>query len=251
MAAIMVELKKIHKSYSRNQQSFQVLDQVDLSVRRGEILGVLGRSGAGKSTLLRCINLLERPASGEVLVNGIHLTSLSANQLRIQRRKIGMIFQHFNLLDSRTAFQNIALPLELMGIGKKEIERKVSSLLEWVELSDRRDHFPEQLSGGQKQRVAIARALASDPQVLLSDEATSALDEDSTKSILNLLARIRKELGLTIILVTHQKEVARKLCDRVGFLEEGKWTREGTAKEILKQADIKSAFQEAEEIGYE
>lgn len=251
MVAIdMIEFKKLNKIYTHHHQTVQVLNQINLSICKGEIFGVLGRSGAGKSTLLRCANLLEKPTSGEVWFDGVNLTKISVSALRKQRRRMGMIFQHFNLLESRTAFGNIALPLEIMGKSSKEIEKKVSDLLELVELSNRQHYFPNQLSGGQKQRVAIARALASDPEVLLSDEATSALDEVSTQSILRLLNKIRKELGLTILLVTHQREVARQLCDRIGFLEHGEWVHQGSAGEVLGKLNDGFSQEGEEEAAY-
>ena len=177
---------------------------------------MLGKSGAGKSTLLRCVNLLERPDSGQVWVNGVELTSLSPALLRKQRQQIGIIFQHYNLLESRTVFDNIALPLEILGGSKEQIETKVNALLYLIDLSDKKNHFPSQLSGGQKQRVGIARALATNPALLLCDEATSALDPESTASILNLLKKINRELGLTILLITHELDVVKKICGSRG-----------------------------------
>lgn len=218
----MIELRNINKIYSLHNEQFQALSDINLSVRRGEIYGVLGKSGAGKSTLLRCVNLLEKPTSGQVFVNGVDLTRLSYSQLREHRHQIGIIFQHFNLLESRTAFENVALPLEIIHQPKKDIKAKVESLLALVGLQDRRHYFPSQLSGGQKQRIAIARALATDPHVLLCDEATSALDTESTYAILTLLKKINQQLGLTILLITHELEVIKQICHRVGIIDHGR-----------------------------
>ncbi len=218
----MIELRELNKTYCVNNQYIHTLKDVELKIRRGEIFGILGKSGAGKSTLLRCVNLLEKPTSGRVIVNDVDLTSLSTHQLREHRHKIGMIFQHFNLLESRTVFGNIALPLEIIHRPKAEIQQKVSNLLELVDLTDRKHHLPSQLSGGQKQRVAIARALAAEPHVLLCDEATSSLDPESTQAILNLLKKINREFGLTILLITHELDVVKQICDRVGIMEKGR-----------------------------
>src|SRR5579883_1939635 len=218
----MIELRELNKTYCVNNQYIHTLKDVELKIRRGEIFGILGKRGAGKSTLLRCVNLLEKPTSGRVIVNDVDLTSLSTHQLREHRHKIRMIFQHFNLLESRTVFGNIALPLEIIHRPKAEIQQKVSNLLELVDLTDRKHHLPSQLSGGQKQRVAIARALAAEPHVLLCDEATSSLDPESTQAILNLLKKINREFGLTILLITHELDVVKQICDRVGIMEKGR-----------------------------
>ncbi|WP_286866693.1 methionine ABC transporter ATP-binding protein, partial [Herbaspirillum sp. UBA812] len=195
----MIEIQAVTQRFG----NVEAVRNVDLSIRKGEIFGIIGRSGAGKSTLVRTLNLLNRPTSGRIVLDGQDLTSLSSSQLREARRGIGMIFQHFNLLSSRSVYDNIALPLELAGKSKSEIAAKVEPLLELVGLTALRDRYPAQISGGQKQRVGIARALANDPKVLLSDEATSALDPETTRSILELLRKINKELGLTIVLITH------------------------------------------------
>lgn len=229
----MIELKQISKTYNTEAQGFKALNNINLTVQRGEIFGILGKSGAGKSTLLRCINLLERPSDGKILINNIDLISLSEQKLREQRRKISIIFQHFNLLESRNVFENIALPLEISGKSDNNIQDKVSKLLKLVELEDKINYYPSQLSGGQKQRVAIARALATDPDVLLSDEATSALDTESTTAILNLLKKINQEFGLTILLITHELEVIKKICDRVAVLDKGEIVEQGSAIDIL------------------
>lgn len=217
----MITLNNISKIYRQGDRQITALQPTSLHVAAGEIYGVVGESGAGKSTLIRCVNLLERPSSGEVIVDGQSLTTLSPAELLKARHNIGMIFQHFNLLANRTVAQNIALPLELIGVERSKIQSKVQNLLELTGLSERAAYYPSQLSGGQKQRVAIARALASDPKVLLSDEATSALDPKTTESILQLLKEINQRLGVTILLITHEMEVVKKICDRVALLDKG------------------------------
>lgn len=214
----MIELRNIHKSYSNAK--VVALKDVSLSVERGKICGIIGKSGAGKSTLIRCVNFIERPDTGNVIVGGVDLSTLNPTELRNERRKIGMIFQHFNLLSSRTVFDNIAFPLELCGVDRTEIKRKVSNLMLLTGLDAKEDAYPAQLSGGQKQRVAIARALATDPDILLCDEATSALDPETTQSILQLLKKLNKELGLTILLITHEIEVIKTICDDVVVLDD-------------------------------
>ncbi len=226
----MIQLKQITKHYLKNKLA---LDNINLTINAGEIFGIIGRSGAGKSTLVRCMNLLEHPTSGQVIVDGNDLTLLSIKALRQARLKIGMIFQHFNLLSSRNVFRNVALPLELIGTPKKEIKAKVDRLLSLVGLQNYADSHPEQLSGGQKQRVAIARALASDPGVLLCDEATSSLDPETTVSILNLLKEINKRLGLTIVLITHEMDVIKQICDRVAVLDQGRVVEQGDVIDIF------------------
>lgn len=230
-----IVLKGIRKVYPARKGTGEVvaLDNIDLTVPEGSILGVIGRSGAGKSSLIRLINGLERPTQGSVEVNGTAITALDEPSLRKARRSIGMIFQHFNLLSSRTAFENIALPLEIAGVPKDEIVKRVEPLLEMVGLVDKRDRYPAELSGGQKQRVGIARALATNPSVLLSDEATSALDPETTDQILELLKRINAELRLTILFITHEMAVVKTLADRVAVLEHGKIVEEGTTFDIF------------------
>lgn len=218
----MINLQNITKTYNHRGRSINALDDISLEIQRGEIFGVVGQSGAGKSTLIRCVNLLETPSSGTVSVDNRELTALSATELLQARHEMGMIFQHFNLLASRTVYQNIALPLELAGLSQTAIATKVRPLLELTGLAEKDKHYPAQLSGGQKQRVAIARALASSPKVLLSDEATSALDPKTTESILALLNNINRELGVTILMITHEMEVVKSICDRVALLEDGK-----------------------------
>ena len=245
----MIKLSKIAKTYGHGPQAVQALKPLDLTVGKGEIFGVIGASGAGKSTLIRCVNLLERPTSGLVEVDGVELTSLSDHELTLARRKIGMIFQHFNLLASRTVFANVALPLELAGLNKEEIQHRVSTLLELVGLSNRAHAYPSELSGGQKQRVAIARALAPEPKVLLCDEATSALDPQTTQSILELLKEINRKLGLTILLITHEMDVVKSICDRVAIISDGELIEQGEvawffshAKTQLAQEFIRSTI---------
>jgi D-methionine transport system ATP-binding protein len=229
----VIELKQISKIYPDKKGGMHALNDVSLLVAPGQIYGVMGRSGAGKSTLIRVVNLLERPNSGSVRVGGLNLLSLSAPELLKARREIGMIFQQFNLLSSRNVAQNIALPLELERLPRRLIKKRVDELLNLVGLSDKEHVYPEQLSGGQKQRVAIARALANKPKVLLSDEATSSLDPETTDTILQLLKRINQELGLTILLITHEMDVIRKICQRACILNEGKIIEEGEVVEIF------------------
>ena len=229
----MIELQGLSQRFPGGSGEVHALRDVSLSIGAGEVFGIIGRSGAGKSTLVRAINLLNRPTSGRVIVAGQDLTALDNGALRLARREIGMIFQHFNLLSSRTVFQNVALPLELAGKSKSEIEDTVVPLLDLVGLSALKDRYPSQISGGQKQRVGIARALASKPKVLLSDEATSALDPETTRSILDLLKQINRELGLTIVMITHQMEVIKQVCDRVAVLEAGRVVEEGRVIDVF------------------
>jgi D-methionine transport system ATP-binding protein len=217
----MIELKSVTKTYYSQNKPIEALKNINLNIEAGEIYGILGKSGAGKSTLLRCVNLLEQPTEGHVIINNIDLTTLLPSKLKHQRKKISMIFQHFNLLDSRTALDNVALPLELLGESKSSARKQAQALLKLVHLEQHKNHYPGELSGGQKQRVAIARALATKPDVLLCDEATSALDTKSTASILALLKEINLELGLTILLITHELEVIKQICDRAGVLDDG------------------------------
>ncbi|CAM4238899.1 methionine ABC transporter ATP-binding protein [Treponema peruense] len=219
----MIELKDINKVFKdKNQNEFYAAKDVNLKINDGEIFGIIGFSGAGKSTVVRCINLLGRPTSGQVIVNEKNLLELSAKELREERKKIGMIFQHFNLMPSRTVFENIAFPLKHSGLSKKQVQEKVRELLTLVELTDKESQYPSQLSGGQKQRVAIARALANNPKILLCDEATSALDPTTTKQILGLLKKLRDKLNLTIVIITHQINVVKDICDKVAVMEHGK-----------------------------
>lgn len=240
----MIEINGLVKKYITGQGILTALDNVDISVKEGEIFGVIGPSGAGKSTLIRTLNLLEKPDQGKIVINSRDLTKLSKKQLRDSRKKIGMIFQHFNLLSSRTVRGNVSFPLEIAGIPKEERKKKVERLIELVGLSDRADHYPSELSGGQKQRIGIARALTNDPEVLLSDEATSSLDPESTESVLDLLRKIREELNLTIILITHEMDVIKQVCDRVAVMEKGKVIEEGRVIDVFvnPQKDLTRRF---------
>ncbi len=229
----MIELQHIDKVYHTASGDLHALKDINLTINEGEIFGIIGLSGAGKSTLVRCINMLEKPTSGKVMVDGQEMTALGEELLRKARQNIGMIFQHFNLLSSRTVFGNIAFPLEIQGMDKAAIQKKVEPLLDLVGLKDRADHYPSQLSGGQKQRVGIARALASDPKVLLCDEATSALDPQTTESILNLLRDINKRLHITIVMITHQMNVVKEICDRVAVIENGEIIEQGSMVDIF------------------
>ncbi|KAG0193199.1 Methionine import ATP-binding protein MetN 1 [Apophysomyces sp. BC1034] len=229
----MIELQNISQRFPGPRGWVDALHNVTLTVPPRQIFGIIGRSGAGKSTLVRTINLLTRPSEGKVIVDGRDLTALPADGLRAARREIGMIFQHFNLLSSRTVYDNVALPLELAGKKRAEIDKIVLPLLELVGLSAQRDRFPAQISGGQKQRVGIARALASQPKVLLSDEATSALDPETTRSILELLRQINRELGLTVVLITHQMDVIKQVCDRVAVLDAGRVVEQGSVIDVF------------------
>ena len=225
----MIELVNVTKTY----KNVTAVDNVSLTIPEGEIFGIIGYSGAGKSTLLRCLNLLEKPTEGQVLINNIDLTALSKIEVRKERLKIGMIFQHFHLISSAKVYENIAFSMLAAGKTKDEIRKRVPELLEMVGLADRADYYPSQLSGGQKQRVGIARALANDPTVLLCDEATSALDPNTTASILNLLKEINERLGITIVLITHEMEVVQQICHRVAVMEDGKVIEVNEAYELF------------------
>ncbi len=245
----MIKLNQIKKVFDVAGQPLTVLDDVSLHIEKGQIFGVIGASGAGKSTLIRCVNLLERPTAGTVLVDDVDLTQMSDSELIFARRQIGMIFQHFNLLHSRTVFDNIALPLELAQTPRSQIQQKVNELLDLVGLTEKKDAYPANLSGGQKQRVAIARALACDPKVLLCDEATSALDPATTQSILSLLQEINQRLGITILLITHEMDVVKRICHRVAVMDKGKLIEQGAVSELfsnpqttLAQEFIRSTF---------
>lgn len=229
----MIQLKHITKTFYTANGEVHACRDITLNIEKGEIYGIIGFSGAGKSTLVRCINLLERPTSGEVYIDGEEITCLNEKNLRFIRKKIGMIFQHFNLMRSRTVYQNIAYPLKGSGLSKVEIEKKVNDLLELVDLKDKKNAYPSQLSGGQKQRVAIARALANDPKVLLCDEATSALDPQTTKSILKLLKEVNTKLGITIVLITHEMAVIKEICNRVAIMENGNVEEEGKILDVF------------------
>ncbi|MTJ80606.1 MAG: methionine ABC transporter ATP-binding protein [Telmatospirillum sp.] len=240
----MIEIDGLVKTFTSAGGPSTVLKNVSLTIDEGEIFGIIGRSGAGKSTLVRCINLLERPTAGRVMVGGKEVSALSGADLRAARRGIGMIFQHFNLLSSRTVYDNAAMPLELAGMSKAEIRREVLPLLDLVGLSDKLGYYPAELSGGQKQRVGIARALASKPKVLLCDEATSALDPETTQSILALLRDINHSLNLTIVLITHEMPVIKAICDRVAVLDHGEIVEQGPVFDVFTspRAEVTRSF---------
>lgn len=240
----MIELKNVHKRYSTKDGQVHAVNNVSLAIENGEIFGVIGYSGAGKSSLIRLLNGLEQPTEGTVEVNGVRISHIKGNKLRQARQKISMIFQHFNLLWSRTVAENIAFPLEIAGVKKEERAKRVQDLIELVGLTGRENAYPSQLSGGQKQRVGIARALANDPEVLLCDEATSALDPETTDSILDLLLDINRRLGLTIVLITHEMHVIQKICNRVAVMEAGVVVEEGNVLDVFKnpQAPITKNF---------
>ena len=231
----LVRIEAVTKTFpaSRNSAAVTALDGIDLVAPRGSVTAIIGRSGAGKSTLIRLVNGLEKPTSGRVVVDGVDVAQLSEAKLRGIRRSIGMIFQHFNLLSSRTVFDNVALPLEIAGVSGKEIAARVLPLIELVGLADKRERYPAELSGGQKQRVGIARALATEPKLLLSDEATSALDPETTQSVLELLSRINRDLGLTILLITHEMEVVKRIADHVAVIDGGRIVERGSTFDIF------------------
>ena len=229
----MIELKELTKVFEVGGEPFTALDRVSLTVNDGDIYGVIGMSGAGKSTLVRCINLLERPTSGQVLIDGADLTQMGDKQLRQKRREISMIFQQFNLLMQRSCLKNITFPMEIAGRDKSEAKKRALELLDIVGLPDKADAYPAQLSGGQKQRIAIARALASDPKVLMCDEATSALDPTTTRSILRLIQDINRRLGITAIVITHEMSVIEEICSHVAILDHGRVAETGTVTEIF------------------
>ena len=229
----MIEIKSLGKTYQTKDQEIVALEDINLKIRDGEIYGIIGLSGAGKSTLVRCINLLERPTSGQVFIDGREITSLPRKELLALRQSIGMIFQGFNLLEQRTALRNVTFPLEVSGVKRPEAVNRALELLELVGLSDRTGSYPSQLSGGQKQRVAIARALATRPKYLLCDEATSALDPNTTRSILDLLKQINDKMGVTIIIITHEMKVIDQICDRVAVLDHSRIAEEGEVSEVF------------------
>lgn len=231
----IISFENLSKRYEKKGQTFVALDNVTFKVNKGDVYGLIGFSGAGKSTLLRMVNALETPTEGKVFVKGVDLTSLKESKLREIRKDIGMIFQEFNLLETKTVFDNIAIPLVLRNENKQKIKARVEELLKFVGLEDKAKALPGELSGGQKQRVGIARALATEPEILLCDEATSALDPDTTESILNLLARVNKELNVTILFVTHTIRVVQKLCNKVAILEHGKLVENGSVIDIFSK----------------
>ena len=229
----MIKFSKVEKTYASPAGPVPALKGIDLDIAKGEIYGIIGLSGAGKSTLVRCINMLERPTGGKVIVDGKDMTALTDSELRETRKDIGMIFQHFNLLSSATVYENIAFPLKLAGKSDREIKAKVEPLLKLVGLEAKAGQYPSQLSGGQKQRVGIARALASEPKVLLCDEATSALDPQTTKAILELIRDINKKLQLTVVVITHEMQVIKDICDKVAVIDKGVIAEQGTVLEVF------------------
>lgn len=229
----MIELKQLCKTYHTSGGDIEALRDIDLTIKDGEIFGIIGLSGAGKSTLVRCINLLEVPTSGQVLVDGKSLTQLSKKELLKLRQSIGMIFQGFNLLEQRSVLRNVCFPLEIAGVKPADAKKRAEELLELVGLSDRAKSYPSQLSGGQKQRVAIARALATSPKYLLCDEATSALDPNTTRSILELLKEINQKLGVTIVVITHEMKVIDQICDEVAVIDQSRIAEEGKVSEVF------------------
>ena len=233
MSEPIIRIEGLCKTFGSGDGAVDALRDIDLTIEKGDIFGIIGLSGAGKSTMVRCMNLLEKPTSGRVIVNGQDLMAMSERDLRRERQKISMIFQSFNLLMQRTSLENICFPLELAGVKKDEARRKARELLEIVDLPDKADAYPVQLSGGQKQRIAIARALASDPQVLLCDEATSALDPKTTRSILDLLKKLNVELGVTVVVITHEMRVVEQICNRVAILDGGEIQETGDVTEVF------------------
>ena len=229
----MIEIKNLSKSFNTSDGTVEALKNISLTINDGDIYGVIGMSGAGKSTLVRCINMLERPTEGDVIIDGVNIGELSAPKLREIRRNVTMIFQSFNLLMQRTCIDNICFPLELAGVKKEEAKKKARELLETVGLPDKENAYPSRLSGGQQQRIAIARALATNPKILLCDEATSALDPKTTASILELIQKINREMGITVIIITHQMSVVEKICNRVAILDEGSVAEEGLVNDIF------------------
>ena len=243
----MIDIRDLTLTYQGPKGPVEALKHINLHIEQGEIFGIIGRSGAGKSSLVRCINLLNRPTSGQMIVDGRDLMTLGDAQLRAARHEIGMVFQHFNLLSSRTVYDNAALPLELAGMSKAQIQERINPLLELVGLSHLADRYPAQISGGQKQRVGIARALASNPKVLLSDEATSALDPETTRSILDLLRKVNRELGVTVVLITHQMQVIKQIADRVAVIDGGEIAELGPVIDVFtrpQQAITRSLIDE-------
>ena len=237
----MIERKHLSKTFQMKDGAVQALRDINLTIPDGMIYGIIGMSGAGKSTLVRCINLLERPTEGQVVIDGTEMQSLTPAQLRQRRQKIAMIFQQFNLLMQRSCLANVCFPMELAGVKKADAEKRARELLQTVGLPDKAGAYPAQLSGGQRQRVAIARALATDPKVLLCDEATSALDPDTTRSILSLIREINQKLGITVVVITHQMSVVEAICDRVAILAGGPVVAEGTVQEIFAKPKTAAA----------
>lgn len=241
MGEVIIKLENVSKTFVSGSGEVEAVRNIDLEIEKGDIFGIIGLSGAGKSTLVRCLNLLEVPTEGKVSVNGMDLMSLSNKQLSIERRKIGMIFQHFNLLMQRNVLDNVTFPLEIAGIKKREAREKARKYLDIVGLTEKADAYPAQLSGGQKQRVAIARVLASEPDILLCDEATSALDPQTTKSILELIKQINKDMGITVVVITHEMSVVQEICNKVAVLDHGNKVEEGTVEELFRSPKTEEA----------
>jgi D-methionine transport system ATP-binding protein len=237
----IIEINNVSKTFDAKKSNIHALSNISLSVEEGEIFGVIGLSGAGKSTLVRCMNLLEKPTEGEVIVDGKNLVKLPAKELRLMRREIGMIFQHFNLLMQRNVLDNVCFPMEIAGVKKREARERAKKYLDIVGLSEKAKAYPVQLSGGQKQRVAIARTLASNPRIILCDEATSALDPQTTGTILSLLKQINKEYGITIVVITHEMRVVEEICDRVAVLDHGKLAEVGPVRDIFDNPKTNAA----------
>ncbi len=248
----MIDIRNLSKIYSNSKTQIVALNDINIKIDKGQICGIVGLSGAGKSSLVRCINRIEEPTGGEIYIDKINIMDLSRKDLRQIRKKMAMIFQGFNLLNSKTVYENIAFPLKLDKLSKSDINSRVTELLNWVELSDKATAYPSQLSGGQKQRVAIARALANKPDILLSDEATSALDPKTTNQILNLLKRINKEMNITIVVITHEMEVVKSICDKTVVLEKGKVAVQGNTIDIFSNREKSKfdIFSKEEEIDY-
>lgn len=238
---ILIKIENLNKTFVTGDVEFKAMRDVNLSIDDGDIYGIIGLSGAGKSTLIRCLNRLEEATSGSILIDGVDILSLGKEDLRLFRKKIGMIFQDFNLLKQKTVYENVALPLHLEKLNPKKIKEKVDLLLEYVGLTDKKNSYPSELSGGQKQRVAIARAIANDPMVLLSDEATSSLDPQTTVSILDLLKRIQAEFGITIIMITHQMEVVKQICNKVAIMDSGFVVENNTVENVFNNPQTKLA----------
>ncbi len=241
MSESIIQIRRLTKNFGGGPNEVHALNDISLDIQPGEIFGIIGLSGAGKSTLVRCMNLLERPTSGTVLVDGKDMTALSEKELRLQRRKITMIFQGFNLLMQRTCLKNVCFPMEIAGVPKARAEKRAEELLDLVGLQDKANAYPAQLSGGQKQRVAVARALATDPKVLLCDEATSALDPTTTVSILELLKDLNAKLGVTVVVITHQMSVIEAICSRVAILDGGSVAELGPVQDIFSNPSTDAA----------
>lgn len=241
MEAAYIEIRNLSKTYTTKNGNVEALKEVSLMISQNEIFGVIGLSGAGKSTLVRCLNLLEKPDSGEVMIDGQNLLTLSKEKLRLRRQKIGMIFQHFNLFEQKNVLSNVCFPLEISGVPSKQRKEKALELLRKVGLEDKALAYPSQLSGGQKQRVAIARVLANEPDILLCDEATSALDPETTKTILSLLKDIHDTMGITIVIITHEMKVIREICTQVAVLDQGTVQECGNVREVFENPKSKAA----------